>query len=123
MNLIKIMDIEKVREFCLSLPGATEDVKWEKNLTFCIGEKMFAVVGLVPSDVSVMSFKCTPEAFAELTEKQGIKPAPYLARHHWVALERFDALGEKELKNHLKLACELVFEKLPKKIKESINPQ
>lgn len=115
------MDIEKVRKFCLSLPGATEDVKWEKNLTFCIGEKMFAVVGLVPSEVSVMSFKCTPEDFAELTEKQGIKPAPYLARHHWVAFERFDALNEKSLKNHLKKSYELVFGKLPKKVRENIS--
>lgn len=117
------MDIEEIRKFCLSFPGATEDVKWEKNLTFCIGEKMFAVVGLVPSEVSVMSFKCTPEGFAELTERQGVKPAPYLARHNWVALERFDALGKKELKDHLKIAYELVFEKLPKKLKESLNSQ
>jgi predicted DNA-binding protein (MmcQ/YjbR family) len=68
-----------------------------------------------------MSFKCTPETFAELTERDGIVPAPYVARYHWVALERFEALPASELKNLLKIAYQLVRDKLPKKIKNQLG--
>ena len=114
------MDIERIREFCLSLPHATEDVKWKKDLTFCVGEKMFTVVGLEP-DVCVISFKCTPEEFAELTERPGIIPAPYAARYKWVALEKFDALPDDELKLYIKRSYSLVFEKLPKKLQSQLE--
>lgn len=111
------MDIESVRKFCLSLPHVTEDVQWQSDLLFRIGNKMFAVVGLEPSSHHCMSLKCTPEKFAELTEREGIVPAPYVARYHWVALERFDALSERELKALLSKAYELVRDKLPRKIR------
>jgi predicted DNA-binding protein (MmcQ/YjbR family) len=70
-----------------------------------------------------MSFKCTPEKFAELVEQDGIVPAPYVARYHWVALERFDVLSDKELKTLLRNAYDLVFEKLPKKLKAELEAQ
>ena len=66
-------------------------------LVFKIGGKMFAVIGLDPVSDHCLSFKCTPEKFAELIERDGIVPAPYVARYHWVALQRFNALSEKEL--------------------------
>src|SRR6266446_9672524 len=111
------MDIEQVRKFCLSLPHVTEKVQWGNDLLFCIGGKMFAVVALDASSDHGMSFKCTPERFAELTEQDGIIPAPYVARYHWVALERFNVLGDKELKALLREAYDLVLAKLPKKLR------
>ena len=83
------MRLDAVRDFCRALPGATEDVKWGHDLAFCIGGKMFAVVCLEPPHQ--MSFKCTPEEFAELIERVGIIPAPYLARAMWV--QEFDLPG------------------------------
>ena len=115
------MDIETVRKFCLSLPHCTEDVQWENDLLFRIGNKMFAVVSLESASDHCMSFKCTPEVFAELTEREDIMPAPYVARYHWVALERFDALPESELKQLLKNAYQLIFDKLPKKSKAALE--
>jgi predicted DNA-binding protein (MmcQ/YjbR family) len=115
------MDIESVRSFCLSLPHVDEKVQWGSDLLFRVGEKMFAVVALEPSHGAIMSFKCSPEKFAELVEQEGIFPAPYVARYHWVALERFDALPERELKQLLRTAYELVHEKLPAKIKRQLE--
>ena len=100
----------------MSLPHVTEDVKWEVNLTFLIGEKMFAVVGLAPGE-TVMSFKCTPEKYEELLEREGVIPAPYLARYKWVGLERFDAIDGNELQELIKKSYTLVFEKLPGKLR------
>ena len=115
------MDVESIRSFCLSLPHVDEKVQWGNDLLFRIGEKMFAVVGLEPSHGAVMSFKCTPEKFAELVEQDGIIPAPYVARYHWVALERLDALPERELKVLLKTAYELVRDKLPRKVRDKLK--
>jgi predicted DNA-binding protein (MmcQ/YjbR family) len=115
------MDIEQVHAYCLSFPHVTEEVLWGNDLVFKIGGKMFAVIGLDPSSDHCMSLKCTPEKFAELTERNGIVPAPYVARYHWVALESFTALGAKELKSLLRNAYDLVFEKLPKKLRAQLT--
>lgn len=115
------MDLESIRSFCLSLPHVDEKVAWENDLLFRIGEKMFAVVALEPSHGVLMSFKCTPEKFAELVEQDGIIPAPYVARYHWVGFERFDAVPERELKELLTNAYHLVREKLPKKVRDGLE--
>jgi len=115
------MDAESVRKFCLSLSHVTEDVQWESDLLFRIGNKMFAVLALDAASDHRMSFKCTPEVFAELTERDGIVPAPYVARYHWVALERFDALPERELKELLRNAYRLILEKLPRKSRPQLE--
>jgi predicted DNA-binding protein (MmcQ/YjbR family) len=115
------MDIEQVQAYCLSFPHVTEVVLWGNDLVFKIGGKMFAVIGLEAASDHCMSFKCTPEKFAELTERKGIVPAPYVARYQWVALERFNALSEKELKTQLRTAYDLVLAKLPKKLKAQLE--
>jgi len=114
------MDPEAIRKYCLSLPYVTEKVQWGNDLLFCIGGKMFAVAALDAKYSTKLSFKCTPEKFAELVESEGIIPAPYVARYHWVALEEWDALPQKELKELLKTAYQLVHDKLPKKVKAGL---
>ena len=115
------MDTEQVHAHCLSFPHVTEVVLWGNDLVFKIGSKMFAVISLEDASDHCMSFKCTPEKFAELIEQDGIVPAPYVARYHWVALERFNVLGDKELKALLHQAYDLVFEKLPKKLRAQLS--
>lgn len=113
------MNIDWVRGYCMSMPHATESVQWGNDLVFKIAGKMFAAVVLEPAKVW-LSFKCSPEEFAELVERPGIIPAPYSARYHWVALETEDALTATELKRRLRRSYGLVFEKLPKKTRDSL---
>ena len=108
------MNLESIREFCLSLPHATEMIQWEDDLLFKIGGKMFAVAALEPRGV-LLSFKATPEAFFELQEQEGVIPAPYMARNQWLAIERWDALRDDELRNLLSTSYRLVLERLPKR--------
>lgn len=114
------MDIEAIQTYCLSFPHVTEDVKWGNDLVFSIGGKMFAVVVLEAASPVKVTFKCTPEVFAELTEQAHIIPAPYAARYHWVALERWDALSAKELQARIKDSYEMVRAKLPKKLRQNL---
>ena len=105
----------------MSLPHATEDVKWGNDLTFCIGEKMFAVTGLDMGENVSVTVKTTPEKFAELTELDGIRPAHYVARYHWVTIEDSKAVSDKELKTLIKDSYKLVHEKLPKKLRDKLS--
>jgi predicted DNA-binding protein (MmcQ/YjbR family) len=115
-------DIDWVRDLCLSFPHATEQVTWGADLTFRISGKIFAVTVLEPAKVW-LSFKCSAENFAELTERAGIIPAPYLARAQWVALETRDALSREELATLLRESYDFVFAKLPRRIRESLLQQ
>src|SRR6266849_6156627 len=108
--------IDWVRAFCLSLPHTTEDVQWEHDLLFRIAGKMFCVANMEPALVPTkIAFKCTPEKFAELVEIEGIIPAPYMARNHWVAMIEMDALRQPEIKELIQNSYRLVLVKLPKK--------
>jgi predicted DNA-binding protein (MmcQ/YjbR family) len=108
------MNLERLREYCLSCPDATEHVQWGADLVFKVGGKMFTVASTEPGEAKV-SFKCTPEEFAELVEQDGIKPADYVARYHWVTLLRWDALSDREIKRLVKDSYEMVRARLPKK--------
>jgi predicted DNA-binding protein (MmcQ/YjbR family) len=108
--------VDWARKVCLSLPHATEDVQWEHDLLFRIAGKMFCVANMEPQLVPTkIAFKCTPEKFAELVEIEGVIPAPYMARNHWVAILKMDALRGAELEELVRTSYRLVREKLPKK--------
>ena len=108
------MAVDWVRQHCLSFPHATENVQWGDDLVFKIAGKMFAVLNLEAGG-HWLAFKCTPEEFAELVERPGTVPAPYLARAYWVALETKDAIPRADLQRLLRQAYDLVAAKLPKK--------
>jgi predicted DNA-binding protein (MmcQ/YjbR family) len=108
------MDVESIREYCLSFPEAKENIQWGDDLCFKVRGKIFVVVGLgkVPQQVC---FKVTPELFGELVERESIIPAPYLARYKWVLLERLDAMSKAELQDLIRQSYEMVVAKAPKK--------
>src|SRR5258705_13839247 len=115
-----MMDIDWVRKTCLAFPGVTEQIQWGYDLVFKVGGKMFAVAPTEPARVC-LSFKCSDESFAELTERPKIVPAPYLARAKWVALESPDAITRSELSELLRASYELVFANLPKQTREELK--
>lgn len=108
------MDIEALRRYCLQFAHTTENVQWGYDLCFKVDGKLFAVAPLEPAAVS-LSFKCSPETFAELCERPNIIPAPYMARAQWVALQQLNALTDSELRELLAESYRLVFERLPKR--------
>jgi predicted DNA-binding protein (MmcQ/YjbR family) len=114
------MNVDWVRKLCLSLPGATEQTVWEGDLTFKVAGKMFAHTVLEVAPVW-LSFKCSPENFAELTERAGIIPAPYLARAQWIALETKDALPPDELTQLIRESYDMVVAKLPRKTRDGLS--
>ena len=114
-----MLSFELIRKICLSFPKTTEQLQWGDHLLFKIAGKMFAVASLEPSK-AVLSFKVTPENFAELTERPDIIPAPYLARASWIALESHHAMDHAEAELLLRNSYDLVLAKQPRRIRESI---
>ncbi|HUA97608.1 MAG TPA: MmcQ/YjbR family DNA-binding protein [Terracidiphilus sp.] len=117
------MDNEGVRDFCLGLPHVTETVNWGHHLVFWagdrdIGGKMFAMTDLDSSGMGVLSFHCGVARVHELLEIEGIRSTPYLAKAHWVTLERWDALRPREIEEELRRAHSLIYEKLPTRTKK-----
>ena len=115
------MNIEAIQKYCLSFPSATEGIKWDNDLVFMICGKMFAAVALAPEEKGRLSFKCTPEEFAELIEREGILPAPYAAKNHWVTVTDSKALTHAESKRLLRNAYDLIRAKLPKKVQATLG--
>jgi predicted DNA-binding protein (MmcQ/YjbR family) len=120
------MDAESTRAFLLRLPCVVETLQWGNNLVFWVGDKaiggkMFALIDLDGDGRAVMSFAAGAEGAAELLEMDGIVPAPYLARAHWVALERWDALRTRDLEGRLHAAREIVEAKLPKRTRDVLG--
>lgn len=108
------MDLKELREFCLSFPKATEDIKWGKELCFLIGGKMFCLATLEPPVNGPVSFRCTPEKFEELIARDGIEPTPQAAQYHWVTAEDMGIFEEEELEDLVTKSFMLVYEKLSK---------
>jgi len=109
------MNIEWVRQHCLSHPHTTEQIQWGNDLLFKVGGKMFAGVPLEPARVW-LTVKADPEEFPELIERQGIIPAPYLARAKWIAIETERSLPRTEVLRLVTKSYELVFANLTKKL-------
>ncbi len=106
-------------ELCRSLPGVTEDVKWGDNLVFSVGLKMFAVFNVPAGEP--FSFKVDPDAFALLTQQPGIRPAPYLAKHSWIAIDSRDTLPREVVEDLLQEAHGIVAAKLTKRAREELG--
>ena len=96
-------------------PGVEAGIKWEDDLVFTVGGKMFCATCLRGPHKGSISFKVEDERFLELTERPGFIPAPYLARAHWVQLPVATAVGAAELGQLIRRSYELVRAKLPKK--------
>lgn len=109
------MDIETFREYCLSLPGTTEGMKWD-HLCFMIEEKIFVIIAI--DEGNRFSTKCTPEEFDELTARDGIQQAYHMAKKQWVQIADLEVLNANELKKRVETSRALVLAKLPKKLQE-----
>jgi predicted DNA-binding protein (MmcQ/YjbR family) len=114
------MDNERIREICHRLPHVAETVNWGHHLVYWVGNRdiggrMFAMTDLEGIGIGVLWFHAGAERFHELIEREGVIPAPYMARAFWVALERWDTLRPVEIEDELRRAHALIYEKLPKR--------
>jgi len=110
------MRYAEIEAHCLALPGVTKEHPFGDSDVFKVGGKMFALIaygdGGRPAGVW---FKAGQTSAAILTEIEGIRPCPYLARAHWVAMDGLKPLKAGELRQYLSRAHSLVAASLSKK--------
>ena len=114
------MTVEDIQTICRGLPGATESIKWEQDLVFSVGEKMFCVLGLDQSPTTA-SFKVKDEEFEEMCTWPGFKPAPYVAKYKWVWIEDINMMKKTEWKKYIQQSYELVKNKLSLKLRKQLG--
>ena len=114
------MTPKQIDAFCRKLPATTRTVQWEGVTVFKVGGKMFCLIGPPGHSVARLCFKCPPEHFEALSHAEGFKPAPYLARAKWVALEDPSVLTPTETQAHRKLAHAVTAAALPGTMQASL---
>ncbi|MBS7660340.1 MmcQ/YjbR family DNA-binding protein [Pseudomonas lalucatii] len=113
------MTRDEIAHFCLHLPGAREDFKWGSNRVFSVaGNKMFAVLDFLGQD---LAFKVDGDLFLGYVDRPGVRPAPYLARAHWISMSCAQPpLGDNELRQLLTRSHQLVVRRLPKRLQAGL---
>jgi len=109
------MDLESFREYCLSKPGATEDMPFgEDVLVFRVGGKMFALASLdeIPATANL---KCDPDLALELRDRyEQVRPGYHMNKKHWNTVEIDSGIPDAELRKMIDHSYELVTKSLPK---------
>lgn len=110
------MNIESVREYCLSLPQTTEDFPFdESTLAFRIEGKIFAMVDLEKTEWFVL--KCNPERALELRDRyMDISPAWHMNKKYWNQLNLYGALPDKLIRTLICHSYNEVVKKIPKRV-------
>jgi len=106
------MSPEAIAHYLLQLPGVREDRKWGNCRVFSIaGNKMIAILDFIGDG---LAFKVDQDLFLGFTDRPGIRPAPYLARAHWISMAAPYPLTDEELQTLLRRSHQLVADRLPK---------
>jgi predicted DNA-binding protein (MmcQ/YjbR family) len=117
------MTIETFRDYCLSKPHTTEELPFGPDtLVFKVGGKIFALVGLDEEDFKV-NLKCDPQLAIELREAfEYVKAGYHMNKKHWNTVQVTNGASSRQLRDWTDHSYFLVFESLPKKIREN-TPQ
>lgn len=114
------MNIDQVRNMCFDFKGVEESIKWEHNLCYTVGKKLFLIIN--PDNYPIDgSFKTSKTSFEVFLERDGFSPAPYLARYDWIHFDNLSRFKLEELELCIKNSYDIVFDKLPNKVKKEIQ--
>ena len=115
------MNIEELREYCISVKGASECFPFdETTLVFKVMGKMFVYVDLAPKDgLFKVNMKCDTEKAAELREKyEGIRQGIHTSSLMWNSVYLASDVPDSLIRELIDHSVEEVIKKLPKKKQE-----
>lgn len=114
------MSFAALKRHAAALPAATVDLKWQVDWVASVGGRMFFIGGPEPRWAAA-SFKVDDHRFLELSDLPGLRPAPYLARAHWVQVTDPKALPLADLKALVTRSHALVAARLTRKQREALQ--
>ena len=106
------MNIETLREYCLSKPGAEETLPFGPDtLVYKVGGKVFLLTGLDSEDLR-FNVKCDPDKAIELREVfTCVQPGFHMNKKHWNTIVADGSVPDKQLKEWIDHSYELVAKK------------
>ncbi|NLX73768.1 MAG: MmcQ/YjbR family DNA-binding protein [Bacteroidales bacterium] len=113
-------DIESLRDYCLSLPNATEDMPFgDDTLVFKVGGKIFLLTNL-EGPLSI-NLKCEPEYAITLREEHSsIRPGFHMNKKHWNTVDMDGLLSDKFIIELIIHSYQQVYLTLSKKVKSDL---
>jgi predicted DNA-binding protein (MmcQ/YjbR family) len=114
------MNIEQLQEYCISLPGVTEEFPFgEETLVYKVKGKIFALTNI--DNFQSVNLKCDPEIAVELRERyDGVTPGYHMNKKHWNTVDVHSNIPNKLLYEWIRNSYDLVVKSLPKKDRESL---
>ena len=112
------MNIENVREFCVSLKNVTESFPFDNvSLVFKVEGKMFLLLPLYAEE-PCFSVKCDPDLAIEIREKhRAVEPACHFNKKYWNTIFLDRDMSDEEIRFWILHSYKEVIKKLPKKIR------
>ena len=115
------MNIETLREYCLSKKAVTEDFPFgETTLVFRVKDKIFLLVAL---DAEPLQFnaKCDPDNAIELREAyDAITPGYHMNKKHWNTVVVDGSISSGLIKEMIDDSYDLIVQSLPKKLRADL---
>lgn len=113
------MIYDEIREFCLTLPYVSEDIKWESLHCFSVTKKIFFAID-IENVIYRATFRTYEEFFDEMTDREGFTQAPYFARRKWVTISDINMISTDEMKNLILTSYRIIIQSLTKKLQTEI---
>lgn len=117
------MNIEALRDFCLSLKGAEEKMPFnDKTLVFSVKGKMFCLTDITTYEF--INLKCAPEEAIILREEyHEVTPGYHMNKNHWNSVRVIGSLSNTLMEKWIVNSYNLVVAKLPKKIQIELTEE
>lgn len=115
------MNIEELREYCLTKKGVTKSFPFdETTLVFKVAGKMFCLTDLV--DDFAVALKNDPEKNMELRQRfPSVRPGYHMNKQHWNTVSIDGSISDKMLKQLIDESYRIIVNKLPKKFREELQ--
>lgn len=115
------MNIETVREYCLSKKATTESFPFDDDsLVFKVMGKMFALIGL--GNGNKIALKCDPEYAIELRERyNGVEEAYHFNKKYWNQVFFDRDVDDSLICQLIDHSYEEVMKKFTKKLKQEYD--
>ncbi|MDO4790311.1 MAG: MmcQ/YjbR family DNA-binding protein [Porphyromonas sp.] len=116
------LDIEKLRDFALSLPHVTEDLPFDPEvIVFRILDKIFMLLPLDSEDGTCFNVKCDPEIAENLRmHYNAVIPGYHMNKRHWNTIYVNKDMNDAQVLEQIRASYELVFSKIPKRLRENL---
>jgi len=116
------MNIEQLRDYCLSKAGAEETLPFGPDtLVYKAGGKVFLLVGLENEELR-FNVKCDPDKAIELREQFScVMPGYHMNKKHWNTIVADGSVSSKQLKEWIDHSYTLIIDSLPKKIRDELK--